>query len=142
MKMYYKLLLMALFPVLFLGACSSGGDEIPEPGPTPTPNADKVTISSKSMTVDVAGTTATLSFSTNKAWTATSDQSWCTLNPTSGQAGNASITLTVAANSTNQIRSATITITAGTATAKSTIQQNRKEVEGEGNIEDMENKKW
>ncbi|MDD4729076.1 MAG: leucine-rich repeat protein [Dysgonamonadaceae bacterium] len=54
-----------------------------------------------------------ISFETNKSWTAKSDASWCTLTPTSGGASTKSITVTVVANETYDDRSCNLTITVG-----------------------------
>lgn len=141
---------MTLFSLILFGACSSGGDDLPEP--TPKPDPDKVTVSTSSLTAEAQGGNLSLSFTTNKAWTAASDQTWCKLDKTSGSSGNATITLTLEANTTEQERTAKITIKAGTATATATVKQAKKEAEGgeqggnEGSngssIDDMQNKKW
>ncbi|MDR1187052.1 MAG: InlB B-repeat-containing protein, partial [Bifidobacteriaceae bacterium] len=51
----------------------------------------------------------TLNFSTTKAWTATSSASWATISQASG-IGNASVRVSVAANTLTEARSATVTI--------------------------------
>ena len=148
MKKLYNLFVMSLFSLILLGACSSGGEDLPEPEPTPKPDPDKVTISNPNLTAEAKEGTLTLSFTTNKAWTASSDQTWCKLDKTSGSSGTSTITLTLEANPTEQERTAQITIKAGTATATAIVKQAKKKVEGgeensNGNtIEDMQNKKW
>lgn len=142
MKIYYKYLLTTMLSLLFLGACSSGGDDIPEP--------DKATVSTPNLTAEANEGTLSLSFTTNKAWTASSDQTWCKLSKNSGSSGTSTITLTLEANPTEQERTAQITISAGTATATATVKQAKKEAEGseddeegKGNsIDDMQNQKW
>lgn len=54
-----------------------------------------------------------LAIKSNMPWTATSSQTWCTLNPASGEAGTKQIAVTVTENSTGATREAAITITAG-----------------------------
>lgn len=162
MKKYYKFLLMAWFSLFILGACSSGGDDIPDPTPDPTPDPDKVTLTTSSFTAKTDGETITVKFTTNKAWTASSDQTWCTLDKKSGAAGTVSITATVSANTTDKERTAKVTVKAGTATATATIKQAKKEESSDNDneednkddneegkeetngssINDMENKKW
>ena len=168
MKTYYKFLWTALFSLFLLGACSSGGEDLPEPEPTPKPDPDKVTISTTDFTAEAKEGTLTLCFTTNKAWTASSDQTWCKPDKTSGSSGNVTITLTLEANSTDQERTAKITVKAGTATATATVKQAKKEADngeqggqqggeqggqqggeqgGEetsnsNTVEDMQNKKW
>ena len=129
MKKLYNLFMMALFSLFLLGACSSGGEDIPEPEPKPDP--DKATVSTPNLTAEANEGTLSLSFTTNKAWTASSDQTWCKLSKSSGSSGTSTITLTLEANTTDQDRTAKITITAGTASATATIKQAKKEVEAD-----------
>ena len=157
MKKIYNLLMMSLFSLVLLGACSSGGDDIPEP--TPKPDPDKVTVSPTNLTAEAQGGNLSLNVTANKAWTASSDQTWCKLAKSSGVSGTATLSLTVEANSTEQERTAKITITAGTAKATATVKQAKKEAEDDtqggeqggeqggdtdkgSSIEDMQNKKW
>ncbi len=132
MKKIYNLLMMSLFSLVLLGACSSGGDDIPEP--TPKPDPDKVTVSPTNLTAEAQGGNLSLSVTANKAWTASSDQTWCKLAKSSGVSGTATLSLTVEANSTEQERTAKITITAGTAKATATIKQAKKEVVEEDKV--------
>ena len=152
MKKYYNFLLMALFSLFVLGACSSGGDDIPEPAPKPDP--DKVTLNTSSITAEAENGSATLTLTANKAWTASSNQAWCKIDKTSGTAGTVTLNLTLEANPEEKERTATITVKAGTATATATVKQAPKEKTEEGgddsgeegkngsSVEDMENKKW
>ena len=126
MKKLYNLFLMSLFSLFILGSCSSDGKDIPEPAPKPDP--DKATVSTQNLTAEAKEGTLSLSFTTNKAWTASSDQAWCKLSKSSGSSGTSTITLTLEANTTDQDRTAKITITAGTATATATVKQAKKEV--------------
>lgn len=154
MKLNYKTFLMTFISILIMGTYScGGGDDIPEPEPTPKPDQDKVTISPTNITAETEGGTLSLSMTANKAWTAASNQTWCTLSKTTGQAGSETITINVAANPNETERTATITVKAGTASATATVKQAKKESQqgggdsGEigangGSIEDMENKKW
>ena len=132
MKKLYNLFLMSLFSLFILGACSSGDEEIPEPAPKP--ESDKATVSTPNLTAEAKEGTLSLSFTTNKAWTASSDQAWCKLSKSSGSSGTATITLTLEANPTDQERTAKITITAGTATAEATIKQAKKEAVEEDKV--------
>jgi len=70
------------------------------------------------------GSSQTISFSTNKDWSASvSGGSWCTISPASGSSDVKSITVSVTANDTYDDRSATITITAEELTKVITISQ-------------------
>lgn len=88
---------------------------------------DSVTItSSTSLTPTYSSTTYTITFTTEGTsdWSITSNQSWCTFNTSSGSTtGNHSVTLTVAENNSTTNRSATITITCGTASGTIAVNQ-------------------
>lgn len=144
MKKHCKFLLVTLFSLFILGACSSGDDDTTEPAPKPQP--DQLTISTTELEAEANGGSGTLSFTTNKSWAASSDQTWCKLDKTSGNAGNITINLTFETNPTEKERTGQITITAGTASAQATVKQAKQEpdpVTGEGNsIDDMQNQKW
>jgi len=81
-------------------------------------------VSQSSFTISDQGSSQTISFSTNKDWSASvSGGTWCTINPASGSSEVKSITVTVAANDTYDDRSATITIKAEDLTKVITISQ-------------------
>lgn len=90
---------------------------------------DNIALNDTVFTVEEGGKAIAISFKTNKAWTASADQSWCILSKTSGEAGEISITATVDANTTDQERIAKITIKAGTATVTATVKQAKKKEE-------------
>jgi len=70
-------------------------------------------LSATSATIATAGGTATVNLTTGLSWSASSDQTWLTINAASGT-GNQTFTLTATANSSVAIRLATVTIaTAG-----------------------------
>ena len=121
MKSHYKFLWMALLSILFLGACSSGADDILEL------DTDKLTISTPNLTAEAKGGIGAITFTTNKSWTATSDQNWCKLDKSYGNASNITINFTLEANPTTKERTAKITINAGTANATATVKQAKRE---------------
>lgn len=116
-------------------SCSSGDEEIPEP--TPKPENNKIEISGSVPVVIQKEGKATVTFSTNAAWTASvsSSTSWLKVSPTSGAAGTHTLTLTAEENDTYDERNATITIKAGSVSKKITVTQKR--MTSEGNTEDM-----
>ena len=80
--------------------------------------------SAASATVPTEGDVVTITFTSNVAWTAKSDQSWLTVSPASGEAGE-KITIKASAlkNDTYDAREATVTITAGTASTSVKVTQ-------------------
>jgi len=62
--------------------------------------------------------TSMLAIKTNVAWTASSSQTWCTLSPSSGEAGTIQIIVGLSANTSSTDREAVITLTAGSLTRK------------------------
>ena len=119
--------------VMALMAISCGKENTTPSDPTPAPQPeekDYITISSGTDTAPVfppEGGDYTISFSTNKPWTiaVSSSAAWCTVAPTSGNAGNSSITITVVENTTTKTLNTEITLNAGTASQIFYIQQNK-----------------
>ena len=90
----------------------------------PEPVPDSLTLkSSSSVTVPVEGDVVSISFNSNVAWTAASDAAWLTVSPTSGEAGDATVKASAVKNESNDSRSATVTIKAGTESATVTVTQ-------------------
>lgn len=85
---------------------------------------DALTLKSNAaVTVPVEGDVVSIAFNSNVAWTAKSSANWVTLQPSSGDAGDATVKASVLKNDSYDTRSADVTITAGTKTAKVTITQ-------------------
>lgn len=89
-----------------------------------TPVEDALTLNSAAeATVPVEGDVVTIKFNTNVAWTAKSDQAWLTVTPASGEAGDATVKASALKNESYDARTAEVTITAGTKTAKVKVTQ-------------------
>ena len=86
---------------------------------------DAVTIKSNEEIVPVEGGVLSIAINSTVAWTAKASESWVTLSPTSGEAGDATVKASVLKNDTNDSRTATVTFTAGTKTATYTILQSQ-----------------
>ena len=153
MKSHYKFLWMALLSIFFLGACTPGSDDIPDP--EPKPDQDIITISIPEVKVEADESKSSIRFTANNTWSAKSDQQWCKLDKTSGKAGTVTINLTIEANTTQQERTALITINTNKISATATVKQAKNESEGGENngggqnasgngnsIDDMQNQKW
>lgn len=100
-----KRFLLYLLTIAAFVACSKGEDE-DSGNSEPTPEKPKTEIKIDTSTSDFTteGGDNTISFTTNEAWTAQVINSraddWCKINPTSGSAGNATITVTTTPNDT------------------------------------------
>ncbi len=115
----------------------------PEPEPTPTPTPPTPPTPTASVTFSItgggpvtqttdgnasaefssSGGTVSVPFNATVAWTASSSATWCAVSPGSGSSGSASITLTIAKNETYDDRTATVTVTAGTAKRTIAVKQ-------------------
>jgi len=115
-------IIFLIFDVM-TSACSGNSDQ---PTPTPTDEISNVICSGTNITAD--GATTDISFNSTSAWTASTKQSWCALNPQSGEAGQGRISVTIAANESTAARTATVSIKAGKASANATIKQDGKVV--------------
>ena len=127
--------LLSIFFVLALLVTACSKPEPDNPKPTPdTPIQETVTLSPGTNTAPVittAGGSVNVSFTASAAWSAsiinTKADSWCSVSPTSGVAGAASITITVKENTTPDNRSASVVITSGTATQIIKVEQKQKD---------------
>lgn len=86
---------------------------------------DAVTIKSDDATVPVEGGVVSIAINSTVAWTAKASESWVTISPSSGEAGDATVKASVLKNDTNDSRTATVTFTAGTKSATYTITQSQ-----------------
>ena len=121
-----------IFSCLFFWSCGSGGEEEPIP-PAPDekpviniPSTDPLPV------IEQKGGKASLSFTTNTAWTATVNAasarsaSWVSVLPESGGAGSHTLTVTTTENDTFDERNATVVLKACAASKSFTISQKQK----------------
>ena len=127
-----KRFLLYLLTIAAFVACSKGEDE-GNGNSEPTPEKPKTEIKIETSTSDFTteGGDNTISFTTNEAWTAQVINSraddWCKIHPTSGAAGNATITVTTTPNDTPDDRTASIIIKAGAVSKTVTVSQKQKD---------------
>jgi endoglucanase len=98
---YITLFLVAITAIVLSTSCkeSSGAD-------TPT----IFTLSSSSLAYTATGGSSALTIKMNgSSWTATSDQTWCTVSASSSSQASTQLTVTVAANTTSSVRTAKLT---------------------------------
>lgn len=84
---------------------------------------DILTMGSSEVKVPYEGVEKTLEFTASTAWTIESDQDWVSFDQTEGVAGDVTVVMTVAANTTYENRTAVVTISAGDKFTEITLQQ-------------------
>jgi len=89
-----------------------------------------LSVSTSSLNFVASGERKSLTITSNAAWTVSSNQPWCTVQPTSGT-GNGEITVNVTENAAGTPRTSTVTITAGNQSRQVNIEQVAK---GEINV--------
>ncbi len=114
-----KLFYLLAMPLLLLGACSETGEEIiPEIG-----------IDIQTSQFEDNGGVNRVTFTATTAWSVQIDNgSWCSVEPTSGKAGEITLTVTTQPNTTPEERTATVKITAGDVEKSFTVTQKQKDV--------------
>lgn len=112
-KNIFSLLLITLLTILI--SCAGETTVVPE-----------LTVAKDAIVCTKESGTTLLAIKSNVAWTATSSQTWCTLTPTSGEAGTVQISVVVTANTTPSDREALITIKAGSLTKEVKVTQKLK----------------
>ena len=124
--------LLTFLLVAALAACSKsedGGTINTDPIPEKPKAEIKLNASSSNFTAD--GGRDEISFSSTEAWTAEVINSrvddWCSISPTSGDAGEATITISTKPNDTTNERLASVRIKAGSASKTITVSQKQKD---------------
>ena len=117
-----------LFTILLVVACSKS--EIDNGGSQEKPKQPEITLNATSADFSTDGGSDEITFTSSVAWTAevvnSRADAWCSINPTSGEAGDAKITVTTKANDTPDDRTASIIIKAGTASKTIAVSQKQK----------------
>ncbi len=83
----------------------------------------EMTLSQEAVNFTPEGGTAELTLKSNYQWTAESDVSWCSISPTSGNSGSATLAMISEKNTKIEERVATITVTAGAVVRKIKVVQ-------------------
>ncbi len=123
MKKYSWMLLAGLF--IGLAACSDDKNN-DTPAQTPSITVEEEWESGQILFGSTTGSQV-VHFTTNVAWTAEADQEWCKVQPTSGNAGDVSVTITLEENTGYDERNASFVLTAGTAKKSFKIVQKQKD---------------
>ncbi|MBO4635021.1 MAG: Ig-like domain-containing protein [Bacteroidales bacterium] len=116
------------FTFVLLVACIKREDVKPE---IKIP-AESAQIFSSGISFDASASSATVKFSATDAWTAeatdTKASSWLSIQPSSGKAGEVSMTLSAPANPSTEDRTTKVSIVCGTARKEFTVKQSGIEV--------------
>ncbi|MBB4034282.1 hypothetical protein GGR21_000167 [Dysgonomonas hofstadii] len=114
MEKIIKLLLLGFCLLTTAYACSND-DDAPEP---------ELIVSAESILFKKEGGDKVMHIKTNHQWTVSSSETWCTVTPSSGD-GTGTIKLTVNAteNTSNDERSAVLTVNAGGITKQVVVTQ-------------------
>ena len=126
-----KKLLFLFASIAMMVACTEGDTEGNDT-PTPQPPKPSITIDSASLSsFNEEGGSGKISFTASEAWSAevinSRADSWISIHPTSGAAGEATVTVTTEPNDTPDERSASIVIKAGSASQTIKVSQKQKD---------------
>ena len=132
-QMYKLQGIMSWLLLLLAASCSDSEKELEEPVP-PEPVAASITLAEgtdKQPLVESAGGTFSINFTATAAWTASIGNSradsWISVSPASGEAGEKSVTITVASNESTDERSASVFLTCGEEQETIVVTQKQKD---------------
>lgn len=112
----------SLILVMLVTACSTKEDELTY---FLTPTSESEIYFTQGLGFDETSQSKSLSFSSGQAWKATLSPttSWCSLTPTQGAAGTATVVVTVQENGEKESRVTTLTLVSGNIQKSLTITQ-------------------
>ncbi len=112
-------LIVSLAAIGFIG-CGNSKDE-----PTPPDNNTTLSVSESNIEAEAKSQTITFTVTSTANWDIKSDVDWCKLFPSGGIKNQTTeVTATVTANTSMEVRTATVTITGGGKSQNVTIKQN------------------
>lgn len=123
MKTLYKYVYILLCMPLFWISCSDDDDKNVEPD---VPTESKLEIIKNVEVFTAEGGTQDVEFSASQKWTVESEQSWCSVSPTTGMSGKRSVAISVKANETTDERNSKVTFKSGTAEKIISVVQKQK----------------
>ena len=129
----YKLQGIMSLLLLLAASCSDSDKELEEPTP-PEPVAASITLADgtdKQPLIETVGGTLSIHFTATAAWTASVGNSradsWISVSPPSGEAGEGSVTVTVASNESTDERSASVFLVCGDEQETVVVTQKQKD---------------
>ena len=132
-QMYQLQGIMSLLLLLLAASCSDSEKELEEPTP-PEPVVASITLAEgtdRQPLVESVGGTLSIHFKATAAWTASVGNSradsWISVSPPSGEAGEGSVTVTVASNESTDERSASVFLVCGDEQETVVVTQKQKD---------------
>ncbi|WP_296258958.1 BACON domain-containing carbohydrate-binding protein [uncultured Phocaeicola sp.] len=132
-QMYQLQGIMSLLLLLLAASCSDSEKELEEPTP-PEPVVASITLAEgtdRQPLVESVGGTLSIHFTATAAWTASVGNSradsWISVSPPSGEAGEGSVTVTVASNESTDERSASVFLVCGDEQETVVVTQKQKD---------------
>ena len=132
-QMYQLQGIMSLLLLLLAASCSDSEKELEEPTP-PEPVVASITLAEgtdRQPLVESVGGTLSIHFTATAAWTASVGNSradsWIGVSPPSGEAGEGSVTVTVASNESTDERSASVFLVCGDEQETVVVTQKQKD---------------
>ena len=120
----YILLLLIAAPLLV--ACSGDDDEGGDDSGVATrftPSQESTKYFANGIDFGANSSEQAVTFTTNKRWTASSTESWCTITPGKGSADNGTMTIKVSENKSYESREAVVTLKTGELNNYITVRQ-------------------
>ena len=84
---------------------------------------DYLNLSESDLSFAMSASSKSVTINSSAAWTATSDASWCVVNPENGAAGSNMLTVSVSDNTVAEARTATVLVTMGTISREIVVSQ-------------------
>jgi hypothetical protein len=110
--------------LLLLSACGGGSDSSDSPSVV-----SSVTVSPTEISVDYDAASRSIAVTAPGEWTAYSNESWITCSPSGSVQTTGTLTVSIAANSTRQARTGSVTVKSGTSRATIAVSQQAKPAE-------------
>ncbi len=122
------IIILSLLAITLFASCDKLEDIS---GEEKKPDSPQIEMNTPDVLFATDGGNNTISFNTTENWTAhiinSRADTWCVIYPTSGSAGDATITVTTTPNDTPNDRTASIVIEAGTASKTISVSQKQKD---------------
>lgn len=125
MKTKFYILLLLITAPLFV-ACSSDDEENGDVSGIATrftPSQESTKYFANGIDFGANSSEQTVTFTTNKRWTASSTESWCTITPSKGSADDGAMTIRVSENKSDENREAIVTLKTDELNSYITVRQ-------------------